>query len=577
MANLRKNDLPWFVYIRVSSKDQGEKYGPARQVESIRNWMRVNVPEVIVPGLDSCVVSPREVRNSEFIGFDKQSGKTDERDDFQRGVEMARSGKIRGFISLRLDRVARNTVDALLLRTKLKRMGVRLEFATQSFDNTPTGDLMYANFASFAELEGKLILERTAGGRLSRFCEDKLFNGGASIPYGYAYVTAEIAKKHPGAAIGKVIIYEPEAKIVRLIFRMYLDGKTTYQIMNHLNRKGIRTRRGRAWWRETVGAVLQKADRYAGVYTVRLGMAAAKREYAERVKLMGDENAEPLDLSGVTEARLDLPAIIDEETARRAKALLTRNKATGAGRPSQHFPLSKLVYCAACGGRWYFQSKGVGRKRRAHCWRRAYRGLGAGIRCDSSGMSADRLEDAVLDAVKDYLRQPEVAHAAAMQAYRKEHGADAQEVRANSEANLAGLREEQEHFSAILLNPAMKKLHARASTRFSELEIQIQDMERELRRAPVSVIYSEASIVAAFGAKLGVLDKIRTVDDKREFFQSTVQRVDMTEEEAVITGAIAIPQTAAANGRGNWKNRQDRSCNLPASIPFVIRKRIKAA
>src|SRR5262245_1947983 len=196
----RKNDLPWFVYIRVSSKDQGDKYGPARQVEAIRNWLRVNVPDVRVPGLDTCVISPREVRQSEYVGFDKQSGKTDDRPDFQRGCKLAKDGKIGGFISLRLDRVARNAGDAYVLRSRMKRMGVRLEFATQAFDNTATGDLMYTVYAGFAELEGKLILERTAEGTMGRVRDDKLFFPN-SVPYGYTYVDEEVAKKTPGAVI----------------------------------------------------------------------------------------------------------------------------------------------------------------------------------------------------------------------------------------------------------------------------------------------------------------------------------------------------------------------------------------
>ena len=578
MATPRKNDLPWFAYIRVSSKDQGDKYGPARQVEAIRNWLAVNVPEARVPGLDTCVISPREVRPSEHVGFDRQSGKTDGRVDFQRGCQMAREGKIGGFISLRLDRVARNAEDAYILRSRMKRMAVRLEFATQTFDHTPTGDLMYQVYASFAELEGKLILERTASGRKGRLCDDKLFNGPNSIPYGYTYVDAEVAKKHPGAVQGTAIINPKEAKIVKLIFRMYVEeGESAYGIMMYLNRKKIPTKKGCVWWRESVTLLLSKADRYAGVYVVRLGIEAAMREHAECVKLMG-ENAQDLDLSGVTEVRLELPAIIDAETARRAQAIQTQNKATRAGRPSKQFPLSKLVYCAmpngdrVCGSRWYFIPK---KSQRAigYCSKRNYHGGGIHHKCFAREMIAEKLEGIVTEALKDHLRQPDVAHAAAMQAYREEHGKDSEQRRAEAEATLAALREQQKHFGTILLNPVMKKLHAQASTQFAALEIQIQDLERELRRAPVSMMYSEASIVSAFQQKLKMLDKIETFEDKREFFQATVQRIDVTPEEVIITGAIALPQAAADGGR-NWKGGLAGDSNFAPSIPFVIKRRV---
>ena len=570
MMTPRKNELPWFAYIRVSSKDQGEKYGPARQVETIRNWLRVNALTARVPGLEACIISPREVRSSEFVGFDKQSGKNDERPDFQRGYQLAMDGRIGGFIALRLDRVARNAGDAYMLRAKLKRMGVRLEFATQAFDNTATGDLMYTVYAGFAELEGKLILERTADGLLGRLRDDKLFHSPGSIPYGYIYITAEVAKQHPGAETGKVIIHPEEGRIVQRIFRLYVyEGMTAYGIMTILNREGVPTREGCTWWRESVTSVLEKADRYAGAYVVRLGIEAAKREHAERVKLMG-ETALPLDLAGVTEVTLELPPLIDAETARRANAMRTQNKIARAGRPTRQFALSKLVFCEVdgCESIWYFRQKSA-RQSIGYCSKRNYR-----KQCAASTMSYPKLEGIVLDAMKDHLRQPGMAHAAAVQAYRAEHGADARQQRADAEARLAALRADQQYFSTIILNPAMKKLHAQANARFANLEIEILDLDRELRRAPVAMMYSEASVVAAFERRLADLEEIETFEEKREFFESTVQRVAMVGkkgqiEEVVISGAIALAESGE-----NWKSGLGADSNFTQSFPFVIRKRV---
>jgi DNA invertase Pin-like site-specific DNA recombinase len=96
---------PWFAYVRVSTRDQGDNFSPAKQVEAILAWSRAN--GITVPGLEAAVLSPRQIRGSEFVGFDRQSGKTDQRPDFQRGIELAKAGKIGGMIAYRLDRVAR--------------------------------------------------------------------------------------------------------------------------------------------------------------------------------------------------------------------------------------------------------------------------------------------------------------------------------------------------------------------------------------------------------------------------------------------------------------------------------------
>jgi len=586
MTAPRKNNLPWFVYIRVSSKDQGDKYGPARQIETIRAWLAANEPAVRVPGLDACVINPREVRASEYIGFDKQTGKNDDRPDFQRGFQMAKDRRIGGFIALRLDRVARNAGDAYALRARLKRMGVRLEFGTQRFDDSATGDLMYSVYAGFAELEGRLILERTAEGLLGRVCGDKLFHSPNSVPYGYTYVDDEVARKHPEAVRGRAIINPEEAAVVRRIFRLYVEERMRARtIMALLNREGVKTRRGCGWWRESVMHVLKKADMYAGgAFKLRMGIEAAKRAHLASVEEQG-ENALPLDLSGVTEARLELPPIIDAQTARRADAIRKLNQQK-AGRPTKENPLSKMVYCSEdggegrCGGLFYFRRKGT-RLRIGYCSRSAFLHVGDASRhqCRASEIAAHRLEETVKEALKDHLRRPEVAYSAAMRAYRKEHGADAHRMRENGEARLKGLREQQAHFGNLLLNAAMKKLHARAERQFSELEIEIQDLSRELRLAPVSVIYSESSIVEAFARRLAALEAIETYEEMRAFFEATLERVDFSarRNEVVITGSIPLLSAAAGDGGENGNGRQAADSNFTQSLPFVIRRKLRAA
>jgi DNA invertase Pin-like site-specific DNA recombinase len=583
MATLGNPNRPWFVYIRVSTEDQGLKYGPARQVEAIQNWFRLNEPNALVPGLDSCVINTREVRRSEYIGFDTQTGKNDARPDYQRGYELVRAGKVAGFIAARLDRVARNAEDALLLRSRLKRMGTRLECATQKFDDTPAGDLMYGMYAQFAEFEGKLILERTAEGRIGRVRDEKLFMSNKIVPYGYSYVDAEVQKKHPGAKRGSVVINEEEAAVVRKMFNMYLlPDVSIYSVMAWLNQEGITTRQGKPWWRQTVASILQRADRYAGTYTVRLGIEAAEREYRERVKLMGRDAAMPLDLSRTTLVELPIEPLISRETARRIRLKLSANKKSAAGRPNMACALAKKVYCAfdngngACGSVWYFKLDQrrnhniylVGRcSKKVHC-----NGGPQNKKCNCRRIRASELERSVMAAIKEYLGRPEVAYAAAMQAYEEERGTCSKGRRETMEANLAKLREQQEYFGDIILNPAQKKLHAKANARFADLEVQIEALERDLRRTPLAVVHSKKGLVESFTQKLQLLDTIDSFEDRREFFEDTVQRIDFDGEEAVITGKIQIP--LAGKSAPNCNSDQDRDFNLARSIPFVIKTKV---
>jgi site-specific DNA recombinase len=533
----RKSGLPWFAYVRVSTREQGDNFSPAKQIEAILAWTRQN--GVTVPGLESAIISPREIRGSEYVGFDVMSGKSmDKRTDFQRAIDMAKAGKIGGMIAYRLDRVARNVIDAHMLRARLKTMRAGLEFASQKFDDSPMGEMMYTIYAQFAAMEGQLIIERTSNGRLGRVRDQKKCHSGGSVLYGYR-MNAE----------GKLEIWEPEAAVVRRIFDLAKDGASAYSIMVLLNREGILTRKGHRWWRESVTQILQKADRYAGTWTIQLGIEAAKKEWKKHVEMMGD-SALPIDLSNVTAVELDIVPLIDPETARIVKARRTKNRQVKAGRPATRSLLSKLIFCPVCGKRWYALSKGQNHKRRYRCCRRVFVDSRQ-VWCAGGEIACDRLDAVVLRAMGEYLQQPRVAFQVAQQAYEEEHGSAARLKRADDAKRLDGLKGEQSHFEGILMNPALKKLHAKATTRFSELEIEICELERELRRTPVTVMYSADQIAREFRAKLKALDAMETFEEKREFLESTVERIMVQNGEITISGTIALPNEATG---GNWKS-----------------------
>lgn len=67
------------------------------------------------------------------------------------------------------------------------------------------------------------------------------------------------------ASVAKIpVIDEEEAKIVRLIYRLYLDGKSTVAICKEFNEKGISTPSGKGKWSiSTVNSILTN-EKYKG-------------------------------------------------------------------------------------------------------------------------------------------------------------------------------------------------------------------------------------------------------------------------------------------------------------------------
>lgn len=567
------HDLPWAIYIRVSTKDQGLKFSPVKQLSACSSWAKANGASV--PGIETAI-SGNIVRPSEFVLFDKQTGKTDDRPDFQRALELARSRKIGGIICYCVDRAARNVVDAISLRKNLKKMGVQLQFATQTFDDSPSGNMMYTMFSAYSEFEGQIILERTGNGRLRRVQSERKLHSGGSVRYGYKYDN------------GAPLIHEPEAKIARIILEMGSKGDTAYSIFQYLNRSGYRTRKGKLWLRETVSHILAKADCYAGIATYRHGIEAAKREHAERVAIMG-EDAPPIDLSSVISIENDIyPPLITPETARQIMAVLAFNKKAKIGRPSRKYLLRGLLWCLVCGQRWI--TRPGGSKLKQPCYRCGNLDRTGTFRklCTARQMTCEHLEAIVLDAMKDYLRRPEVAYAMAIEDYESQYGVAAKKRRSESEKHIAEIQHEQAYLDRQVLRSNLpKRTRDLAEKRLHELEIEELNIKAELRQTRLSIVPSKEAIIGSFRQLLQELDHLETFEDKREFLEATVSRIETDGHTVKIIGKIggtpdvgstpvsgADPAESGGSGKKKCNRGLDGDVNSFTSIPFKINRRV---
>ncbi len=177
------------------------------------------------------------------------SGKTSDRPQFRAMLRAAQEGRIQRVVSVKLDRLARNTKDFLATVDLLQGLGCDLVLIKESFDtSTPQGKFALTMFAALAELEVPMIAERTMSGRVQKAAQGG-YNG-APVPFGYNYD-------------GKAFTANAHAETVRSIFADFLAGKTMRQIAASLNAKGTPTARGGKWYASTVAYVLHNGF-YAG-------------------------------------------------------------------------------------------------------------------------------------------------------------------------------------------------------------------------------------------------------------------------------------------------------------------------
>jgi DNA invertase Pin-like site-specific DNA recombinase len=180
------------------------------------------------------------------------SGKNTDRPMLQELLADIEKGSITKIIVYKLDRISRSILDFSNLMETLQHYQVEFISSTEKFDtSTPMGRAALNICIVFAQLERETIQKRVADAYHSRSIKS-LYMGGR-IPYGFRLVNATI----DGIRSSKYEIYEEEAEVLRIIYRLYAKPHTSYgDVIDYLIAHGI-TNRGKPWNRARISDYLR--------------------------------------------------------------------------------------------------------------------------------------------------------------------------------------------------------------------------------------------------------------------------------------------------------------------------------
>ncbi len=141
----------------------------------------------------------------------------------------------------RLDRLSRK--DTLKLIDFFSKHKVAFKSVTEPFDTaTPVGQAMLGMLSTFAQFERKSIAQRTKNAMAMKAATKRM---GGYAPLGYHLEQDGSLTPDPD-----------EARIVKLIFRRYRQGRSLKEIADALNKRGVTTRNGSIFRAETVRRIL---------------------------------------------------------------------------------------------------------------------------------------------------------------------------------------------------------------------------------------------------------------------------------------------------------------------------------
>ncbi len=226
------------AYARVSTDNEEQLTSYEAQVDYYTRYIKSN-------------------ENWEFVGIYTDEGitatNTKKRDGFKKMIQDALDGKIDLIITKSVSRFARNTVDTLIAVRQLKEKGVEVYFEKENIYTLDSkGELLITIMSSLAQEESRSISENVTWGRRKRFADGKV-----SLPYkqflGYEKGEDGLPK-----------IVEEEAKVVRLIYRFFLEGKTPTGIVKILTSKGIPSPGGKSKWHASTVRSILTNEKYKG-------------------------------------------------------------------------------------------------------------------------------------------------------------------------------------------------------------------------------------------------------------------------------------------------------------------------
>ena len=176
------------------------------------------------------------------------------RPEFQRMLADARDGRFDVIVCWKMDRLSRGMYPAAAMMEVVEAHQIRLESVMDPVDMK-----MFGIMAAIGKIELDNIRERTTMGRRGKAKQGRMPNG--SVPYGYRI-----------GEDGKPVVYEPEAEIVRRIFRQYVhEGMVGLEIARQLARDNAPTWRAGSRWQNSYVHSLLRQGGLQGHLVVRKG------------------------------------------------------------------------------------------------------------------------------------------------------------------------------------------------------------------------------------------------------------------------------------------------------------------
>lgn len=314
------------------------------------------------------------------------------RDDFKAMIEDCMAGKIDLVLTKSISRFARNTVDCLQAIRKLKEKNIGIIFEKEGINTLEgSGEILITILSSQAQEESRNLSENTRWG-IARKYEN-----------GVVIVNHKKFLGYTKDEDGELVIVPEQAKLVRRIYRLYMEGLSTKQIADTFMAEGIKTVTGNDRWHDTVIAKILQNEKYMGDV---LQQKTYTTDFLTKKRVKNNGIVPQYYIEDNHEAIIpkELFYQVQEERARRAslhKPSVTRRAKKEKSKYSSKYVLSDILVCGEC-SHPYRRQTWSRNGNLTPVWRCESRLLKGTKTCKGSATLKEKsLQEAIMTAVND--------------------------------------------------------------------------------------------------------------------------------------------------------------------------------
>lgn len=486
------------AYARFSSDNQRDESIDA-QLRAIHKYAAENGYQIVEEYIDRA-----------------KTGTNDRREEFQRMIRDSDTRDFEVVIVHKLDRFARKRYDSAVYRKALSDNGVKLISVLEQFSDTPEGIIFEGMSEAMSEYYSANLSREVKKGQLENALACK--HTGGYAPLGFR-VNSEM----------KYEINEEEAVHVRYIFQSILSGMSYTEIIAELNRRGVKTRRGREFGRNSLHEILRN-EKYAGVYVYR--RSAPADTYGRR---NNHANRSEKDIIRIENG---IPQIISRELFNAVQAVLDKRKAAPFTRSDakEVYLLSGKVFCGVCGNSYCGNRMHCGRNKSLYITYRcnSHSGKGTG-NCRNKDVNRNYLESYIRKLLAEILfdeNRLEGVISEYNKLVRSNEGESASELKSLN-STIKRTRKEIDNIVGIMASTGSASLAAALDEREKALAM-LEEKKREIEARQVTIETNRDDIIEAFRRGREMLLS-GTIPHLRQLIQLYVSRIEVYPDHITAT------------------------------------------